>query len=158
MANRTKFTAEKRAAFVSALIETGGNVCKAAKVVGLGRESLYQHRAKNEAFRIEWDAAVERSTDVLLGEAMRRAVKGVRKPIYQQAKRVGYVQEYSDSLLMFLIKGRRPEFKDSARVEINNANTNTQVTVKEQVEKRTANIRDRLGMDLTEVFGDTSGT
>jgi hypothetical protein len=47
--------------------------------------------------------------DQLEQEARRRAHDGVRKPVYQGGKRVGYIQEYSDTLLIFLLKGLRPE-------------------------------------------------
>ena len=42
---------------------------------------------------------------MLEDEAKRRAYEGVKKPVYQGGKRVGYVQEYSDTLLIFLLKG-----------------------------------------------------
>lgn len=47
--------------------------------------------------------------DRLEREAMRRAHEGVRKPVYQGGKRVGFIQEYCDTLLIFLLKGLRPE-------------------------------------------------
>ncbi len=46
---------------------------------------------------------------------MRRAVEGVIKPVFHQGKRVGTLRVYSDSLLMFLLRARRPEkFADRA--------------------------------------------
>ena len=37
----------------------------------------------------------------------------MEEPVYYQGEVVGQVQRYSDTLLMFLLKGRRPEkFKD----------------------------------------------
>ena len=42
---------------------------------------------------------------VLEPEAIRRAVEGVEKAVYYQGEPVGTVREYSDTLLIFLLKG-----------------------------------------------------
>ncbi|MBX6773030.1 MAG: hypothetical protein IRY83_14975 [Chloroflexi bacterium] len=47
--------------------------------------------------------------DALEAEAWRRAVDGVERPVYQNGQRVGAVREYSDTLLIFLLKGGRPQ-------------------------------------------------
>jgi hypothetical protein len=159
MANRLKVTTEKKAVFLDMVVKTGGNVTKAAKAVGLAPKSLYEHRNKNDAFRSAWDEAVKQGADLLIEEAMRRAVKGVLDPVYQGGFCVGHKRQYSDSLLMFLIKGRRPEFKDSANIAINNhTETNVTLTVEERVKQRVNNLKERLGFDLQEAFGDTSGS
>ena len=43
--------------------------------------------------------------DALEAEARRRAVEGVRKPVFYQGVICGWVGEYSDTLLIFLLKG-----------------------------------------------------
>lgn len=106
---RTNRTPEKRAAFLLAVEETGGNVTRACKASKISKRSAYDWRAEDEAFKAEWDAAVELGLDSLEDEARRRAHDGVTKPIYHQGKKVGTVQEYSDTLLIFLLKGGRPE-------------------------------------------------
>ena len=56
--------------------------------------------------------------DALEAEARRRAVEGVRKPIYCQGEICGTVREYSDTLLFFLLKGAMPEkYRDDYRAE-----------------------------------------
>ena len=42
-------------------------------------------------------------------ECYRRAVKGIERPVFQGGTQVGTVTDYSDSVLMFLLKARRPE-------------------------------------------------
>lgn len=42
-------------------------------------------------------------------EAYRRAVEGVEEPVYQGGELVGTVRRYSDKLLEFLLRGRRPQ-------------------------------------------------
>ena len=45
-------------------------------------------------------------------------MEGTKKPVFHQGKRVGGVQEYSDTLLIFLLKGTRPKkFRDNMKVE-----------------------------------------
>lgn len=52
-------------------------------------------------------------------EAFRRAVNGTEKPVYQGKELVGHVREYSDTLMIFMLKARRPEkFKDRVASEI----------------------------------------
>ena len=50
------------------------------------------------------------AADILEDEVDRRAVEGVEKPVgWHKGKPGGYVREYSDTLLIFLLKGDRPE-------------------------------------------------
>ena len=56
---------------------------------------------------------------VLEAEALRRALKGTEKPVYQNGKQVGAIREYSDLLLIFLLKARRPTvYRENARLEL----------------------------------------
>jgi hypothetical protein len=75
-------------------------------------------RAADEAFARAWEDALEQGTDSLEDEARRRALQGVEKPVFREGRQVGTVTEYSDTLLIFLLKARRPEkFRDRARFE-----------------------------------------
>ena len=56
-----------------------------------------------------WAEAEEHFNDMLQAEAVRRAVEGTEKGIWHQGKLVGIEQQYSDPLLMFLLKGKKPE-------------------------------------------------
>lgn len=94
--------------FLAALGLTG-NVLRACRAAGVGRTTAYELREEAPDFRAAWDEALDEAMDRLEAEAWRRAVKGVRKPVYQQGLHVGDVQEYSDTLLIFLLKGGRPE-------------------------------------------------
>jgi len=64
--------------------------------------------------------SVTKSSDALEDEAYHRAVEGIEKPVgWYQGKPGGTVTEYSDTLLIFLLKGRRPEkFAESRRVHM----------------------------------------
>ncbi len=86
----TKVTPEKKAKFLSVLAE-GGSVTLAARAIGVARKNVYAWRNKDEQFNADWDDAVEQGTDLLEDVAVRRAM------------------DHSDTLLIFLLKGRRKE-------------------------------------------------
>ncbi len=107
MANRTKLTRKRRQQFLAVIRETS-NVTKAAQSIGMARQSVYDARARDPEFAALWDSAIEQATDLLEAEARRRALDGVDRPVYFQGKRVGITKEYSDPLLMFMLRGHRP--------------------------------------------------
>lgn len=115
-----RFTKNRKSAFLNELIITG-NVSKAASAVGVNRVTVYRHKnavdkngdLKNKNFSDAWDEAVDIYIDALVEEAGRRALSGVEKPVgWYQGVAGGTVKDYSDNLLMFLIKAHRPEFRE----------------------------------------------
>lgn len=103
-----KFTKEKQKKFLEHLASTG-NVTASAALVGMSRRGIYKHRDKNMKFAVAWEDALEDAADSLEAEARRRAVEGVDEPVYYQGKPVGYVRKHSDAMLMFLLKGNKPD-------------------------------------------------
>lgn len=115
MANRTKRTPEKRKKFLETLRRTG-NVSRACRAGSVGRRTAYEWREADVAFAAAWEEAVEEGLDGLEEEARRRAVTGTLKPIYQGGEKVGTMRVYSDTLLIFLLKGGRPEkYRETSR-------------------------------------------
>jgi hypothetical protein len=102
-------------AFIDALM-AGATVVSACKRAGVDQALPYDRRKHDEAFRLAWREACEIGTEFLEQEAQRRAYHGTLKPVYQKGVRVGYVREYSDTLLMFLIKKRDPSYREAAPV------------------------------------------
>lgn len=92
---------------MSALAETG-NVTLAASAAGVNRATPYRWRQDDPDFARAWEDAMEAAADKLEQEAWRRAVEGVEEPVYRGGKLVGTVRKYSDTLLIFLLKGARP--------------------------------------------------
>jgi hypothetical protein len=74
----------------------------------LTRQRFYELRARDTAFAEEWAVAVDEGTDRLEDEAYRRAVEGVPEPIFSRGEVVGERRVYSDRLIEFLVKARRP--------------------------------------------------
>lgn len=134
----TKLTPKRRAAFLAALAETG-NVTESARAAGVARPHVYEWKRDDSSFAAAWDDALEQAADVMEREALRRAVEGTRRlkfdrsgkpilipvfgpdgrPVYRvdsdgnttdQLEMAPYIEnEYSDTLLIFLLKGARPE-------------------------------------------------
>ena len=101
---------------------------EACRISNTTPSAVYQHRASDEAFRACWDRAVERGTDLLEQEAVRRAYHGTEKPVFYKGEQCGTVQEYSDTLLMFMLRGRKPEtYRDKEHSGVSvNVQTNVQ--------------------------------
>src|SRR3972149_9882694 len=119
-----------RQEFLDAL-STLAHVERACKVAQIEKRTAYNHRRKDPEFRKNWDKALKDAVPVLENEAMRRAIYGVRKPVYQQKELVGFVREYSDTLLIFMLKGLKPaRYRDKYTVDIN-ARSNIEKKIKE---------------------------
>jgi hypothetical protein len=86
-----------------------GNVLRSAQAVKVGRRTVYVWLEDDEEFKKLYDQAHEDALDQLEEEARRRAVDGVLEPVYQGGVRVGLIRKYSDTLLITLLKGKRPE-------------------------------------------------
>lgn len=98
----------KKRAFLAEYAQCG-NISRSARAAGIERSSVYQWQEHDEAFSVAMRQAEIEAVEVLEEEARRRAHDGVRKPVYQGGGLVGHVQEYSDTLLIFLLKGLKPE-------------------------------------------------
>ncbi|SDH23427.1 helix-turn-helix domain-containing protein [Propionivibrio dicarboxylicus] len=114
----SKLTPERKVAFCAALVASGGNVSRACEAVNISRQTAYDWRDEDPAFAKEWDRAKSLGLDTLEDEAVRRAFEGVDKPIVHQGVITDTVKDYSDTLMIFLLKGGKPE-KYRERVDQN---------------------------------------
>ena len=113
-------------------LQATGNIRAACLAAKISRATFYEHRKADAAFETQVSEALEDAGDILETEAWRRAVKGVLKPVFQQGSRVGSIREYSDTLLIFLLKGTKPQkYKD--RVEATGPNGGPIVTAVREV-------------------------
>lgn len=90
-------------------IQAGSTVAAAAREAGVHGSVPYQRRRYDPAFRRAWQRAAQLGTELLEAEAVRRAVHGTEEPVYYKGSQCGTVRRYSDTLLIFLLKARRPE-------------------------------------------------
>jgi hypothetical protein len=89
-----------RPIFLSVIRDTG-NVRLAADAAGVNRTTPYALARRDPAFAAAWADAEQAATDVLEGEARRRALIS------------------SDALLMFLLRAHRPErYRESVDVRL----------------------------------------
>lgn len=104
----------KKQAFLKSLAKTG-RVKIAARAAGYtDTRHLRRLRQEDEDFANQWDEALASAADTLEDEAVRRATEGVEEPVFYKGRVVGHKVNYSDQLMMFLLKGMRPEkYRDS---------------------------------------------
>jgi hypothetical protein len=82
------------------VLSQGSTVTVAAAAAGIHRSNANRARKSDAEFSAAWDEAIEAGTDVLEERAIKRAM------------------EYSDVLLLALLKSRRPEkFMERQRLE-----------------------------------------
>ncbi len=118
MANVSNVTPEKMEQFLLALADTA-NVSAAAKKARISRRHMYRLRKDNEDLAAAWKEAIALGTAALEDEAARRAMEGTLKPVFYKGTKVGTVREYSDTLLIFLLKARDPEkYADRVKQEL----------------------------------------
>lgn len=108
-----------------------GNVTRALQGAKCDRGYAYDKRASDVEFAAAWDDAKKMGLDVLKDEAWRRAHEGVERQKFYQGvpirvrrgkKMVDYVErEFSDTLLMFLIKQADPSYREHFDVNLGNA-------------------------------------
>jgi len=106
-ADSDNVTPKKRARFLEALAETC-HVSKSCEITQISRQTAYRWRKDDVEFAAQWSNALEMGSDLLEEEAIRRAKDGVRRPVFQGGLLVGHIREYSDTLLIFLLKGAKP--------------------------------------------------
>ena len=77
----------------------------AAQAAGVHRSRHYDWLKKDPAYVSAFVAAQDEAVQALEDEAVRRAYEGVEKPVTVAGQRE-FVREYSDTLLIFLLRGR----------------------------------------------------
>jgi len=103
---RPKTPATKFAAFLGHLAE-GHTIAAASRYACVARSTAYERRNTDKEFAAAWAEAEDTGIEVLEVEARRRAVDGITVPRTVAGERVD-VTEYSDQLLIFLLKAKRP--------------------------------------------------
>jgi hypothetical protein len=134
--------AAKKAAMLRVYMDTA-SVTRACKIVGINRERHYTWLKEDPDYKAAFAVAVDRAADALEDEAVRRAKRGTEKPVIYKGQmqytvvrdengdpvinpntgepniKPLIIHEYSDVLLMFLLKGMRPDkFRETWKGEI----------------------------------------
>lgn len=114
-----EFTPERKAMFLEHFRKHGLQWL-AAEYAGVRPETVQDHKRKDEVFAELYEAAKEAQTDDMIREAQRRAVEGVDEPIIGgkfKDEVVTTVKRYSDRLLETLLRSRREEFRNNAKID-----------------------------------------
>jgi len=115
-----KFTAKTRGDLIRNIADYGGNITKACEEVGIQRRTFYQWMKKKgktaDRFRKLVEQAKKVGVEALEDEARRRGMDGYNKPVFYQGAECGVIREYSDTLLIFLIKGHKKMYVDRHEV------------------------------------------
>lgn len=107
------------ATFLTHLSKTA-HVTASAAAAGLDRAWIYGYKKQDPEFSAAWDEAIELGNEFLEDTAIKRATTGVERDVYYQGEVVGQESVFSDALLMFMLKARRPErFKERTAADIN---------------------------------------
>lgn len=97
----------RQQAFLDAY-EVYGTVLKACEVAKVPRSEHYRW-LKNPRYAERFRAAEEHAVQALETEARRRAMVGNDKPVFYRGQPVAQVREFSDALMIFLLKAKRPD-------------------------------------------------
>lgn len=99
-------------------LKIGGHVVQAATAAGITKQAAYKARHADEDFALAWADAIDEATETLERVAVRRATAGTERPVFYKGEVVGTIREMSDTLLIFLLKARRPDvYRDNAKIE-----------------------------------------
>ena len=106
-----------RKVFLEALRNTG-NVTLAADTAGVHRSTAYYAKEEGQDFAERWEEAMDVAGATMEQEARRRAMEGVLEPVFYKGEPIGAIRKFSDTLLMFLLKGYNPKkYRENMRVE-----------------------------------------
>lgn len=99
---------------------THGNISRTCRALKINRSTVYTWQERDDEFAAAFREAEIEATETMEAEAYRRAVDGTMKPVFHQGVQCGTVQEYSDTLLIFMLKARNPE-KYRENVNVNHS-------------------------------------
>lgn len=110
MATTLNFTVRgKKRAFLRGYAKYA-SIERAAHQTGISKSNHYYWLGKDPQYKHDYELAKEVAADVLEDEVVRRAVEGVEEPTgWYKGEPGGHVKRYSDTLLIFMLKGMRPE-------------------------------------------------
>ena len=114
--NRRLFDAGRKEEFCLELARCG-IVAQAARLIGVDRRTVTEHRKNDTAFLQEMEDAMDEFRGLLHKEALRRAIKGVDQAIFHRDEQVGTLTKYSDRMLELLLKRHDHSFRDHVKVD-----------------------------------------
>jgi hypothetical protein len=112
---------EKQQTFLAAYLREG-TIYHACLAADIGRRTHYDWVKKDAVYKKLFEEAQACYLEILEREADRRAREGTEIPVgFYKDIPGAYVKEYSDTLLMFRLKRRDPEYRE--RVDVSHSGT-----------------------------------
>ena len=103
--------------FLKHFAQTGA-INYSAVQAGTKRETVWHRRQKDAAFATAYEEAAQSYAELLEEEADRRAIQGNERVVYYKGAKVGSYREFSDTLLIFRLKGLKPEtYRENYKLE-----------------------------------------
>jgi hypothetical protein len=103
--------------FLMAFVLAAGNVTRAAKAAGIARATHYAWVKDDPEYAASYRECQLNAADVLEDEARRRAVEGTLKGVYYKGVLVDMEVEYSDRLLIQLLKAHHPAHRPTLTID-----------------------------------------
>jgi hypothetical protein len=101
-----------------AAYKDAGTVTHAAESIGMDRRTHYDWLKTDPDYAVSYQNAEDAAIDALESEARRRALVGIEEPVFHQGREVGLTRKYSDALLIFLLKAKRPNtYRERVQVQ-----------------------------------------
>lgn len=111
-------TLQNKKGFLKAYSERG-TIGRACEDIGITRTTYYRWLEADPEFVAGCKLATAAFGEKLENEAFRRAHDGWDEPVFFRGEMQGHVHKYSDTLLIFLMKGNMPgKYHDKASVEL----------------------------------------
>ena len=98
----------KKELFLAAYRKTG-SITAAAAAASCKRQAHYFWLTQDPKYKTAFEAAEDEAVNSLEDEARRRAKEGWMEPVYYKGTVCGAIRKFSDTLLIFLLKGAKPE-------------------------------------------------
>jgi len=128
--------------------KTNGTIFHSCRAANVTRETFYKWLEHDEDFSILYHQAEKDFGDIVLGEAVTRAVSGYEKPVISMGKIVYQAdgtplmeRVVSDPLLTILLKRHHPEYREKSQMDMT---TNVNVTSNELIIDTRALTTDQL--------------
>jgi hypothetical protein len=93
------------------------SVIQAARWAKINRQCHYNWLREDPTYPQRFKDATEAASRTLEDEAVRRAHEGLRKPVRYKGKIVGYETEFSDSLLIEVLRANSAKFRPAQRIQ-----------------------------------------
>jgi hypothetical protein len=114
---------QKKTMFLGEL-KRHGFVMRACQAVKIDRATVYRWLATDAKFAERFREIEDSITEICESAAMERGIQGVKRPVLHNGKQVRDAQgnplfevDYSDGLLISLLKARSPKYKDTIKHE-----------------------------------------